>query len=365
MHDEAPFADAAATRAQPPAEHQTPAERHSAAERHTPVLLDRCLDLLQPGIDAAREAGRTPWVIDATLGMGGHTHEILARNLDTHVIGIDRDTNALAMATERLAEYGDRLVTCHTTYENIDTALETAGIDAVDGILFDLGVSSYQLDERERGFAYSYDAPLDMRMDTTSTLTAADVVNTYTHQQLTRVLKAYGEERHARRIIDAILRTRETQPFATTGQLAQLIIDAYPRGTKGGHPAKRTFQALRVEVNDELAVLEAALPAALDAVATGGRIVVMSYQSLEDRLVKYAFAEATTSSAPAGLPVEPEEHKAQYRLVTRGNEKPTPQEVEENSRAAAARLRAVERTREPLSRHHYSDRFSQRTRRNS
>ncbi|MDK6274493.1 16S rRNA (cytosine(1402)-N(4))-methyltransferase RsmH [Pseudoglutamicibacter cumminsii] len=365
MHDEAPFADAAATRAQPPAEHQTPAERHSAAERHTPVLLDRCLDLLQPGIDAAREAGRTPWVIDATLGMGGHTHEILARNLDTHVIGIDRDTNALAMATERLAEYGDRLVTCHTTYENIDTALETAGIDAVDGILFDLGVSSYQLDERERGFAYSYDAPLDMRMDTTSTLTAADVVNTYTHQQLTRVLKAYGEERHARRIIDAILRTRETQPFTTTGQLAQFIIDVYPRGTKGGHPAKRTFQALRVEVNDELAVLEAALPAALDAVATGGRIVVMSYQSLEDRLVKYAFAEATTSSAPAGLPVEPEEHKAQYRLVTRGNEKPTPQEVEENSRAAAARLRAVERTREPLSRHHYSDRFSQRTRRNS
>ena len=365
MHDEAPFADAAATRAQPPAEHQTSAERHSAAERHIPVLLDRCLDLLQPGIDAAREAGRTPWVIDATLGMGGHTHEILARNPDTHVIGIDRDTNALAMASERLAEYGDRLVTCHTTYDNIDTARETTGIDAVDGILFDLGVSSYQLDERERGFAYSYDAPLDMRMDTTSTLTAADVVNTYTHQQLTRVLKAYGEERHARRIIDAILRTRETQPFTTTGQLAQLIIDAYPRGTKGGHPAKRTFQALRVEVNDELAVLEAALPAALDAVATGGRIVVMSYQSLEDRLVKYAFAEATTSSAPAGLPVEPEEHKAQYRLVTRGNEKPTPQEVEENSRAAAARLRAVERTREPLSRHHYSDRFSQRTRRNS
>ncbi|MGO1319569.1 MAG: 16S rRNA (cytosine(1402)-N(4))-methyltransferase RsmH [Galactobacter sp.] len=316
--------------------------------RHVPVLLQRCVSLLAPAIEAGIQERGTAVVVDATLGMGGHTEALLTRFPDLTVVGLDRDTQALAMAGERLESFGDRFRPVHTVYDEIESALAGEGFRHADGVLFDLGVSSFQLDERERGFAYSYDAPLDMRMDATSGPTAADVVNEYSLDDLTQVLRTWGEERHARRIAVAIVERRDAHPILTTGELSQLIIDHYPKGTKGGHPAKRTFQALRVEVNDELRVLERAVPAAMSAVPVGGRVVAMSYQSLEDRIVKRHFASLSTSTAPVGLPVEPEETKARFKVISKGTERPTPEEIEENSRAAAARLRAVQRLRPPV-----------------
>jgi len=313
-----------------------------------PVLLERCVGLLEPAILAGVAARGRAVVIDATLGMGGHSEALLSRYPELHLVGLDRDTQALALASARLERFGDRFHPVHTVYDAIGDALEGVGFDAADGVLFDLGVSSFQLDERERGFAYSYDAPLDMRMDPSTGPTAADVVNGYGLDELTHVLRTWGEERHARRLAVAIAQRAAMRPFETTGELVQVIIDAYPRGSSGGHPAKRTFQALRVEVNDELRVLERAIPAAMDAVPVGGRVVAMSYQSLEDRIVKRFFADGAASSAPPGLPVEPEETKARFAVISKGTERPTEAEIEENSRAAAARLRAVERVREPL-----------------
>lgn len=327
---------------------EQPPTPRPTSERHVPVLLDRCISLLEPGILAGIEARGIAVVIDATLGMGGHSEALLTRYPQLHLVGLDRDTQALALAGARLERFGERFHPVHTVYDKIAPALETAGFDYADGVLFDLGVSSFQLDERDRGFAYSYDAPLDMRMDSTTGPTAADVVNNYSLDELTQVLRTWGEERHARRIAVAIVERRDVTPFATTGELAQLIIEAYPRGTSGGHPAKRTFQALRVEVNDELRVLERAIPAAMDAVPVGGRVVAMSYQSLEDRIVKRFFADGAKSTAPPGLPVEPEETKARFKVISKGTERPTEAEIEENSRAASARLRAVERLRLPV-----------------
>lgn len=326
---------------------ETPAPR-PASSRHVPVLLERCLTLLEPGIEAGLRARGTAVVIDATLGMGGHTEALLQRHPDLHVVGLDRDTEALALAGARLQEYGDRFHPVHTVYDRIPEALAAAGFDHADGVLFDLGVSSYQLDEPERGFAYSYDAPLDMRMDATTGQTAADVVNEYSLDELTRVLRDWGEERHARRIARAIVERREQQDFSRTGDLVEVILAAYPKGTTGGHPAKRTFQALRVEVNDELGALGAAIPAAMAALPVGGRVVAMSYQSLEDRLVKRAIVQQSRSTAPAGLPVEPEETKPRFAVITKGTERATEEEVAANPRAASARLRAAERVRAPL-----------------
>ena len=309
---------------------------------HVPVLLDRVVALLAPALDHEGAV-----MVDATLGLGGHTEAVLRDCGLARVVGIDRDRAALALAAERLAPFGDRFTGVHAVYDELPDVLDDLGLDAVDGVLFDLGVSSMQLDVTERGFAYREDAPLDMRMDTTSGPTAADVLNDYPEAELTRVLREYGEEKFARRIAAAVVRERARAPFTTSARLVELLYAAIPAPARrtGGHPAKRTFQALRMEVNDELAVLRRALPAAIDAIRVGGRVVVESYHSLEDRLVKQAFTAATRSDVPPELPFVPEGHEPALRLVTRGAEKADEQEIQDNPRAASVRLRAIERVR--------------------
>lgn len=313
-----------------------------AKDRHVPVMLDRCLDLLAPAISRPQAV-----VIDGTLGMGGHSEAMLERFPDLTLIGIDRDLMAHQLAGERLRRFGDRFIPVHAVYDEIPRAMAEAGVTEVDGVLFDLGVSSMQLDERERGFAYSYDAPLDMRMDNTEELTAAVVVNEYEEFELRRIIRQWGEEKFASRIAQKIVAARAVKPFETTGELVKVIQQAVPVAAqrKGGHPAKRTFQALRIEVNHELDALERAIPEAISALNLGGRCVAMSYHSLEDKIVKRAFTARATSSAPKGFPVELEEHKPELKIITRGAEPPTETEIEENSRAASAKLRAVEKTK--------------------
>lgn len=310
---------------------------------HVPVLLDRVVALLAPALE--RPDGRPAVMVDCTLGLGGHSEAVLTRLEATRVVGIDRDPQALALAGQRLAPFGDRFTGVHAVYDEIPEVLGELGLAQVDAVLFDLGVSSMQLDVRERGFAYAEDAPLDMRMDGTTGPTAADVLNTYSVGELTRVLKEYGEEKFARKIAQAVVRQRETEPFTTSGRLVELLYAEIPAPARrtGGHPAKRTFQALRMEVNDELAVLRRALPAAIDAIGVGGRVVVESYHSLEDRMVKQAFTAATRSDVPPDLPFVPEGSEPALRLVTRGAEKADEHEIAENPRAASVRLRAVER----------------------
>jgi 16S rRNA (cytosine1402-N4)-methyltransferase len=287
-------------------------------------------------------------VVYATLGLGGHSEALLRRFGSLHLVGLDRDPQALAQATSRLAPFAKRATFVHAVYDEIAGVLDELGRDRVQGVLFDLGVSSLQLDERERGFSYAHDAPLDMRMDQTRGMTAAEVVNTYSAKELARVLRVYGEERFAGRIADAIVRARVAEPFTGSARLAALVRSSIPAATRrtGGHPAKRTFQALRMEVNGELGALERALPAAVAALAIGGRIAVLSYHSLEDRLTKRVLVAGATSSAPPDLPVVPEEQQPVLRLLTRGAEKPSAEEVAANPRAASARLRAAERLRD-------------------
>jgi 16S rRNA (cytosine1402-N4)-methyltransferase len=308
--------------------------------RHVPVLLDRVLELLAPAL-----ADRDAVFVDCTLGLGGHSEAVLRAHPRVRLIGLDRDPQAIELSRRRLAPFGDRVEFVRTTYDGI---AEAVGGAEVDGILMDLGVSSLQLDAEERGFAYSKDAPLDMRMSAGTGMTAADVLNTYSVDDLTRILRDYGEERFARKIAGAVAREREREPFTTSGRLVELLYDVVPAATRrtGGHPAKRTFQALRIEVNEELESLRLALPAALSVLAVGGRIVVESYQSLEDRMVKRAFTALATSTSPQDLPVELPGHGPQLRLVTRGAEQANEQEIEENPRAASVRLRAAERIRE-------------------
>ena len=312
---------------------------------HVPVLVDRCLELLGPAFEAAAAAGRTPVLLDATIGSGGHAEAALTAYPRLRLVGLDRDPEAIARSRRRLQRFADRVELVQTRYDELARVLAELGHERVDGVLFDLGVSSPQLDTPERGFSYAREAPLDMRMDPASPLTAADVVNTYSARELTRVLREYGEERFAARIAAAIVRQRERAPLTSTSQLAQLVRDAIPAAARrtGGHPAKRTFQALRIEVNDELAALAAALPAALDALAPGGRIVVLSYHSLEDRIVKRELVRRSRSSAPPDLPVEPPGAGPTLRLLTRGAVRPSEAEVAANPRAASARLRAAER----------------------
>lgn len=317
------------------------------SSRHIPVLKDRCINLLAPAFERAISDGRTPIVIDATLGMGGHSEAMLQRFDNLHLIGIDRDLEALGLAGERLEPFANRSDLVHAVYDEIPDVLEDLGIESIDGILMDLGVSSLQLDERERGFAYSFDAPLDMRMDTSRGQTAADVLNNYSEEELVRIIRKWGEEKFAGRIANHIVAARDKKPLTQTGELVEIIRNVVPAGAArtGGHPAKRTFQALRIEVNEELSVLERAVPAAVDALGLHGRAVVMSYHSLEDKVVKEVFASGSRSSAPAGFPVELEEHKATLKRLTKGTEIPTETEISENSRAASARLRAVEKIR--------------------
>ncbi|MGI5449320.1 16S rRNA (cytosine(1402)-N(4))-methyltransferase RsmH [Streptomyces sp. CA-243310] len=306
-------------------------------------MLQRCLDLLAPALERPGAV-----VVDCTLGLGGHSEALLTRFPEAHLIGLDRDKEALRLSGERLAPFGDRVTLVHAIYADLAEVLDGLRIPAVQGILFDLGVSSMQLDEAERGFAYAQDAPLDMRMDQTTGISAAEVLNTYAPGELVRILRQYGEEKQAKRIVSAVVREREKDPFTNSARLVELIRDSLPQAAKrtGGNPAKRTFQALRIEVNGELSGLERAIPAAVDRIAVGGRIAVLSYHSLEDRLVKQVFAAGAASTAPPGLPVVPEKYQPKLKLLTRGAELPTEEEIAENRRAAPARCRGVERIRE-------------------
>jgi len=318
-----------------------PGDQPKLNEIHVPVLLERSIELLGPVLEKPGAI-----LVDATLGMGGHAEAMLSRFPGLTLVGLDRDLDALAVAEERLKPFHDRIHLVHTVYDGILDALAGLGISEVQGILFDLGVSSMQLDQVERGFSYSKDAPLDMRMDSTSPLTAERILADYSEAELRRIFQEYGEEKLAGRYAKAIVEARESVPFVRSAQLVEVITKVTPVAVQRmGHPAKRVFQALRIEVNQELAVLERAIPAAMEAVAVGGRIVTMAYQSLEDRIVKRMFAAASTSSAPAGLPVELPEHKPLFTLLIRGAEQASEDEKAINPRATSVRLRAAERLR--------------------
>ncbi|MEO7348769.1 MAG: 16S rRNA (cytosine(1402)-N(4))-methyltransferase RsmH [Terrimesophilobacter sp.] len=311
------------------------------AKIHTPVMLERSLDLLAPAL-----AGPNAVVVDATLGMGGHAEAFLERFPELTLVGIDRDRDALAIAGARLSRFASRTHLVHAVYNEIGGVLTGLGMREVMGIFFDLGVSSLQLDHTERGFSYSKDAPLDMRMDAGSELTAESILADYSESELRRIFYAYGEEKLAPRFARRIVQERAKGRLVSSAQLVDLIDAATPAAARrSGHPAKRVFQALRIEVNQELSVLEAAVPAALDRLEVGGRIVVLSYQSLEDRIVKHVLAAGSTSSAPRGLPVELPEHQPTLKLLVRGAELASEAEIASNPRSAPVRLRAAERVR--------------------
>lgn len=317
---------------------------------HVPVLRDRMAELIAPQVEAM---GDRAVILDATLGAGGHTEHFLTTFPLARVLGVDRDPVALAGARERLSPFGDRFTGLQTRFDGFAAAIDSGTgeiFDLIDqhglaGALFDLGVSSMQLDQLERGFAYRADAPLDMRMDPTRGVTAADVLNTYGHGELARVLKEYGDERFAGKIASAVLKEREVEPFSTSARLVELLYAAIPAATRrtGGHPAKRTFQALRIEVNAELDSLAAVIPLVAENLAVEGRAVFMSYQSLEDRIVKRSFNELTASKTPPGLPMDLPGTAPRFKTVTRGAEKASPAEIEENPRAAPVRVRAIEK----------------------
>jgi 16S rRNA (cytosine1402-N4)-methyltransferase len=311
--------------------------------RHVPVLVDRVVALFAPAVVRPGSV-----LVDATLGLGGHSEALLRRCPEAHVVGLDRDDEALSMARPRLQEFAERVTVVHAVFDRLDEVLSGLGYGAVDGVLFDLGLSSLQIDVRVRGFAYAEDAPLDMRMDAATGQTAADILNSYSAKDLARILRAYGEERFARRIADSIVRERARAPFETSARLVELIRDSIPAPARrsGGHPAKRTFQALRIEVNDELAVLRRALPAAIDRLAVGGRLVILSYHSLEDRLAKQAIRARARPDVPEDLPVVPADREPELRELVRGAERASAQEIAANPRAASVRLRAAERIRE-------------------
>jgi 16S rRNA (cytosine1402-N4)-methyltransferase len=322
-------------------------ESRDPSALHTPVLLARCLELLAPAIDRRAAEGRTPVVVDATLGMGGHSEALLEAHPELTLIGLDRDTEALALAGRRLERFGDRAVRVHAVYDEIERAVRGAGFERIDGVLFDLGVSSLQLDEAERGFAYAQDAPLDMRMDQSRGETAAEVLASAPEGRLRAIFERYGEEPLAGRYARAIVAARAEAPILRSGQLVEVLQRATPAAVRDQrHPAKRVFQALRIEVNGELSVLERAIPAALEQLRVGGRAVVMSYQSLEDRLVKRELTKRSRSTAPPGLPVELPEHRPEFRLLTRGAELAEEEERDRNPRAIPVRLRAAERVRD-------------------
>ncbi|MFV0405724.1 MAG: 16S rRNA (cytosine(1402)-N(4))-methyltransferase RsmH [Propioniciclava sp.] len=311
------------------------------AAAHVPVMQDRIVELLAPPL---RQGGT--WV-DCTLGLAGHAEAVLTACPEAQLVGIDRDPEALALAARRLAPFGDRVRLVEAVYDELPQVLANLGIASVAAILADLGLSSLQIDRTDRGFAYAVDSPLDMRMGAGAERTAAEVINTYAVDKLTRILRDYGEERFAARIARRIVDLRAEAPFETSARLVQALTDAIPAAARAhrGHPAKRTFQALRIEVNGELRALEGLLPAALAALAPGGRFAVLAYHSLEDRRVKQTFRDAATDQVPRGLPVVPEEHRARFRLLTRGAERPSETESARNPRAASARLRAIERRR--------------------
>ncbi len=312
----------------------------SAAELHRPVMLQRCLELLRPGLQV-----NNPIVIDCTLGLGGHTEALLSEYPNATVIGIDRDPKAIELASNRLAQFGERFIPVLAVYDEIASILDRLEIASVNGILMDLGVSSMQLDLAERGFSYAQDAALDMRMDQSRGKTAADLLANLDESELARIFRRYGEERFAGPIARRIVKERATAPIETSAQLNKIVVDVVPQapGKTAGHPAKRVYQALRIAVNDELGVLEDALPQAIDALAVGGRLVVMSYHSLEDGIVKEALQAAATSSTPVDMPIELPGTAPVLKIITRGVERATEYELEQNPRAASARLRAAQK----------------------
>jgi 16S rRNA (cytosine1402-N4)-methyltransferase len=303
-------------------------------------MLDRCLELLRPGI-----VGNSPVVVDATLGLGGHTEALLIEHPNLTVIGFDRDPVALELASERLSRFGSRFHGALATYDKFADVLNELSIQKIQGALFDLGVSSMQLDQPKRGFAYAQDAPLDMRMDQSRGLSAAEVLADASESELIAIFRDLGEERFAPAIARAIVKQRTIQAITTSAQLNAIVERVVPKapGKQSGHPAKRVYQALRIFVNDELAILTDAIPQAIDALATGARIVVMSYHSLEDAIVKSAFQKAATSSTPIELPVELPGSGPRIRVITKGVERATEIELTQNPRAASARLRAAEK----------------------
>ncbi|HVA59953.1 MAG TPA: 16S rRNA (cytosine(1402)-N(4))-methyltransferase RsmH [Mycobacteriales bacterium] len=309
---------------------------------HVPVLLDRVVALLEPAV-----ADRPAILVDATIGLGGHAEALLDRHPGLRLVGLDRDPAAIQASSRRLAPHAARLTLVHAVYDELPEVLDRMDIARVDGVLFDLGVSSLQLDDADRGFSYARDAALDMRMDPTRGPSAADVLATYSADDLARVLRVYGEERYARRIASLVVREREREPLRSSARLVELVRQAVPAPARrtGGNPAKRTFQALRIEVNSELAALERALPAAVDALRVGGRIVVLAYHSLEDRMVKRTFVAGASVTAPPDLPVLREEDHPRLRLLTRGAERASADEVAANPRSSSVRLRAAERIR--------------------
>ncbi len=311
--------------------------------QHQPVMRSEVVSLLAPGLHG------DPVLVDCTLGLGGHAAALLDACPEARLIGLDRDPQALALAAQRLAPYAGRTTLVEAVYDELPQVLARLGRPEVQGILLDLGLSSLQIDDRARGFAYAVDAPLDMRMGRQE-LTAATVLNTYSRAELARVLRRYGEERFADRIAARIVDEREREPFTSSARLVRLLHAAIPAGARssGGHPAKRTFQALRIEVNGELGALESVLPSAVAALAVGGRIAVLAYHSLEDRLVKQVLGLAAHDRAPRDLPVVPVELQPEVRLLTRGALRPTAAEVAANPRATSARLRAAERIRERM-----------------
>ena len=306
---------------------------------HKPVLLDECLDAL-----AIRPDGI---YLDGTLGRAGHSLEILRRLTTGRLIGLDRDMTAIEAAKERLAEFSDRVTLVHSNFSEVGSVLEQLGIDGVDGMLFDLGVSSPQLDEAHRGFSYMQDAPLDMRMDTSAALDAHEVVNTWSGDELKRILRDYGEERYAAQIARAIVRERENKPIETTLELVDVIRSAMPAAAlrEKQHPAKRSFQAIRIAVNGELDALPPMLESAAKCLRPGGRLAVITFHSLEDRIVKQTMRElATGCTCPSSFPVCVCGKKPKLELVSRKPIVSGEAELEENPRARSAKLRVAQRT---------------------
>ena len=312
-------------------------------ELHTPVALEYSIEMLGPAL-----TGENPVMVDGTLGLGGHTEAFLDRFENLTVVGIDRDEKALELASSRLARFGARFIPAHAVYSEVLEVLQAEGIDSVDAILLDLGVSSMQLDEADRGFAYSFDAPLDMRMNQSHGITAAEVLNSYGENELARIFKEYGEERYAKQVAKAIADRRKDEAFTSSADLAALVSKVVPYipGKSTGHPAKRIFQALRIEVNGELEILEETIPASIEALKVGGRILVMSYHSLEDAIVKKALVHAATSLTPIEMPIELPEHAPIVRMLTKGTAVASDAEKTANPRAASVRMRAAEKIRE-------------------
>ena len=310
----------------------------SLPQQHIPVMCDRVIELLSPALNVSN-----PVLLDATLGLGGHSEALLKKFINLKIIGIDRDQTALDRAQKRLGELANRVQFVNETYDQITKILKDKKVNAV---LLDLGVSSIQLDEANRGFSYAQDAPLDMRMNSKDSLTAAQILNNYEAKELTYILRTYGEEKFAKRIAQEIVKQRSIKPFVTTFELVKLIKDVIPAPARrtGGNPAKRTFQALRIAVNNELQILEKAIPQAMAALVVGGRILVLSYHSLEDRIVKNAFkSQSSIIDALPGLPVLLSKNIAPFELVTRKAEQASNEEISANPRATSVRLRVAQK----------------------